>query len=178
MSGCGENTRKFHLYLDSELPAAEALEFERHLMDCRDCQGRYQNLRSVADMVRGAKPLYDVPDSSLAGARALVANHERSRRWHWQLSAAAAVLIVAGAGVLGTVLAHHGASSGFPDFAVQAHDRYASSGMPLAVVSSRPEVVSGWLRQRLAFPLELPQYPAIPGQTKPYRLVGAGVLPF
>ncbi|MCX6620395.1 MAG: zf-HC2 domain-containing protein [Acidobacteria bacterium] len=178
MSGCTENARQVHRYLDGELPDTEALAFEHHLMDRGHCQARYQNLRAVADLVRGAKPLYDVPESSLAGARALVAGHEHARRWNWRLRAAAAILVILGAGGLGSLLARRAAAAHFPEFAVKAHRRYSTADMPLAIVSSRPDLVSAWLRRRVGFPLQLPEYPVIAGASKAYRLVGAGLLPF
>lgn len=175
MSACETYLTDMHLYIDGELPAGRVLEFEKHLMECPECQARYQNLRAVVDVIRGAKPLYDEPEGSLAKARALVERHEMAGTW---MRVAAAVLVALGAGVAAWLLIRPATPARFPEFASESHRRYASSRMRLGIASSRPEVVSAWLQQRVDFPLELPDYPLGPGLQKRYRLVGGGLLQY
>ena len=67
-------------------------------------------------------------------------------------------------------------SGQFAAFAVDTRLRYAQAAMPLDVISQDPAAVSGWLRARLPFHLELPDYPVEAGQRKRYHLAGARLL--
>jgi anti-sigma factor RsiW len=175
MKACAQNRARMHCYLDSELSPAEVLEFEKHLMDCPECHAQYQELRAVSDVVRGARPLYDVPDKSLAKAQALVAADESTRKRRI-IGRAAAGLVAAGACVVVVWVMTYPMASAFPKFASDTHARYVRREMPLGIVSSRPEVVSRWLSSNLGFSLQLPNYPVNGGELKRYRLVGAGIL--
>lgn len=175
MSRCAQIGKRVHAYLDHELPAAEMLEFESHLMDCPACRGSYESVRAVVDVVRGAKPVYDVPEASLAAARSLVQRHARRRVW---LQAAAAVLVGLGLGATLWIGSRPESSDRFSTFAAESHRRYAKGLIPLDVVSSRPEVVSHWLQARLPFAVHLPDYPLEAGQRKQYELVGARLLQY
>jgi anti-sigma factor RsiW len=163
--------RDVHLYVDNELSAAEVLEFERHLLDCSECCARFQQLRAVVDVVRGAQPLYEVPEHSRQGARAAVARCEQPRRRLAAAAACAAMLAVLG------LLWLFGAAAEFTAFAADSHHRYASGMMPLDVASSDPEIVTRWLASRLPFHLQLPNYPEGGGE-KRYHLVGARLLQY
>ncbi len=175
MNPCAEARQKLHLYVDDELPPAEVLELEKHLVECPACSAEYQNVRIVVDTVRGAKPLYDVPESSLETARALVAAHYTAPRWSFRAAAIPAALVL---GALVVFWLWSDRSPQFAAFAADSHLRYARGAMPLDVVSEDPEVVSRWLRTRLPFHLDLPDYPVEPGERKPYRLVGARLLQY
>jgi anti-sigma factor RsiW len=172
---CTEVREKLHLYVDDELPQAEVLELEKHLVECPACSAEYQNVRMVVDTVRGAQPLYDVPESSLEAARALVAAHRTAPRWSLR---AAAVLVALGLGALAAFWLWSDRSGQFAAFAADTHLRYARGAMPLDIASENPDAVSRWLRSRLPFHLDLPDYPVEPGQRKRYRLVGARLLQY
>ncbi|MGJ5816669.1 anti-sigma factor family protein [Paludibaculum fermentans] len=174
MSACEFTRERIHPYLDHELPAAEVLEFESHLMDCSACRASFESVRAVVDVVRGAKPLYEIPESSLASARSLVAGHARRRVW---LQSAALLLIGLGLG-FSLWLGARPASDQFSAFAAEAHLRYAKGQFPLDVLSSQPEAVSRWLQSRLPFAVHLPDYPVGAGQQKKYELVGARLLQY
>lgn len=177
MNGCLEAREKIHLYVDDELPAPEILELERHLVECPACSAEYQNVRAVVDTVRGVKPLYEVPEGSFEAARAILAAAETAPRWRWNWRAAA-ILLAAGAGALAGYWLWADRKPHFAAFAAETHLRYARGAMPLDVASEDPEVVSQWLRARLPFHLDLPDYPAEPGQPKRYRLAGARLLQY
>lgn len=175
MSSCAETRQKIHLYVDDELPAAEILELEKHLVECPTCSAEYQDVRAVVDTVRGAKPLYDVPESSLAAARAILSADRAAPRWNWR---AAAILVAAGLGALAMFWLWPDRGPQFAAFAADTHLRYARGAMPLDVASGNPDVVSRWLRARLPFHVDLPDYPVEPGERKRYRLVGARLLQY
>jgi anti-sigma factor RsiW len=164
-----------HLYIDGELPPAEVLEFEKHLMECPGCRTQYERLRTVVDLIRGAKPLYDAPESSRVKAYSLVRRREATDTW---LRMAAAVLVAAGLGLSAWLLARPVTPAHFPEFAADVHRQYAAARTRLGITSSKPEAVSAWLQSRVDFPLELPDYPVGPGGRKLYGLVGAGLLQY
>jgi len=177
MSPCGESKERIHLYVDNELTPPEALEFERHLVECAACRAEYQRVRAVADVIRGAHPVYDVPEEAAGRARALIERTEQAQQWRW-LAVAASVTLVVALGALGAWGFWHSRTPDFPAFAADIHLRYARSALPLDIVSADPDVLSEWLHTRLPFHVDLPDYPVLPGEEKPYRLVGARLLQF
>jgi anti-sigma factor RsiW len=176
VSHCFEVRGKIHLYVDDELPPPEILELEKHLVECRACNAEYQNVRAVVDTVRGAKPLYEVPEGALAAVQAIVARRQPAAA-RWSLRAAA-VFLALGLGGLAVFWLLPNRSGQFAAFAADTHLRYAKGAMPLDVISEDPAAVSGWLRARLPFHLELPDYPVETGQRKRYHLTGARLLQY
>ena len=166
--------QEIHLYLDNELSAPEVLALEEHLMQCDECRAVYQQLRSVVDVVRGVRPLYEAPARSHEAARAIV---DRRRRLGRRFAGAAAAAVSVAA-ALGLLLAPPSSARAFSDFAADSHLRLEKQTLPLDIVSGEPGVVSGWLAARLPFHLELPNYPQEAGKPKRYRLTGARVLPY
>jgi anti-sigma factor RsiW len=175
MTPCSRlGTHDIQRYLDNELPPAELLEYERHLLECADCRRHYEDLRAVVDVVRGGQPLYDVPERSLRNARAVVARHER-RNSRVSGAVAAAITVVCAVGFL---LVSPSTAGEFSAFAVDSHLRYSKHSMPLDVASSDPEFVSRWLQSRLPFHLQLPNYASGTAEDKRYQLVGARLLQY
>jgi anti-sigma factor RsiW len=177
MNSCDEIRPQIQFYVDDELPPPEVLEVEKHLVDCASCRSEYQRQSTVVDLVRGAKPLYETSERSLRQVKALVNRHEA--RSGWRAPAAAAVLV----GVLSLTALYFlrvrpEQAGEFAAFAADTHLEFARRAVPLDLSSSDPAEVSGWLQTRLPFHLQLPDYPAEPGQPKPYRLAGAKLLLF
>jgi anti-sigma factor RsiW len=173
MRSCLEIRPRLALYVDRELTGAEALEFEVHLSECVDCRREYDELRETVDAVRGASPIYDVPERSYAAVQGMVANWERRQRQRrWVPAVAAAAVLVAAAAAWWVSAGR----SGYEQFAAQTHRNYARSTFPLDVVSSQPQVVSNWLEPRVPFHLKLPNYPE--GGPKRYALAGARLMQY
>jgi len=173
VSACHDVRLMIHLYIDGELSAEEILEFEKHLMECERCRAEYHNTRTVVDSIRGARPLYELPADSLGKAEALIEKHSRERRWWVRLQAVAAALILAVAAGLLLWRSQQTGAGGFAALAAQTHLEYETGRLPLEVVSTDPETISAWLHSHLPFHVDLPDYPVVPGERKPYRLVGA-----
>lgn len=172
MRSCSEIRPRIALYVDREVTGAEALDFEAHLTECAHCRGEYDDLRGTVDAVRGASPLYEVPERSYAAVEGLVADWERrQRRYRWAPAAAAAAVFLAVA--IAWVSA---ALSGYEKFAAQTHRSYARGAFPLDVTSGQPQVVSAWLEPRVPFHVALPNYPE--GGPKRYALVGARLMQY
>ncbi len=172
MMKCSEIRPRISLYVDREVTGAEALDFEAHLIDCTDCRRAYDELRETVDAVRGARPLYEVPERSYSAVQGIVANCERRQKQRrWIPAAAAAAVLVAAA-----MLWLSAGLSGYEKFAAQAHRNYARGAFPLDVASNQPQVVSKWLEPRVPFHLTLPNYPE--GGPKRYALAGARLMQF
>jgi anti-sigma factor RsiW len=173
MMSCAEIQPRIALYVDREVTGAEALEFEAHLTECEECRREYNELRETVDAVRGAKPLYEVPERSYAAIEGMIADWERRqrhRRWVPMLAAAAVLVAV----MTGWWVSAK--RSGYEQFAAQAHRNYARRMFPLDVASSQPQVVSDWLESRVPFHLTLPNYPE--GGLKRYALAGARLMQY
>jgi anti-sigma factor RsiW len=173
MMSCAEVRPRIALYVDREVTGAEALDFEAHLTECTECRRAYDELRGIVDALRGARPLYEVPEQSYRAIEAMVATWERrERRRRWVPAVAAAALLVAAAAAAWV----SNTRSGYEKFAAQAHRNYALGAFPLDIASNQPPVVSGWLASRVPFHLTLPNYPE--GGPKRYALVGARLMQY
>jgi anti-sigma factor RsiW len=173
MMSCSEIRPRIALYVDREVAGAEALEFEAHLTECAECRRAYDELRETVDAVRGACPIYEVPERSYSAIQGMVENWERrqaQRRWV-PAAAAAAVLVAVMTGWWVSA-----GRSGYEQFAAEAHRNYARGTFPLDVTSDQPPVVSDWLKPRVPFHLTLPNYPE--GGPKRYALVGARLMQY
>ncbi|HLQ00399.1 MAG TPA: anti-sigma factor [Candidatus Limnocylindria bacterium] len=62
---CRQTTLLLHGYLDGELDAARAAEFEQHLVQCHDCANQYAAQRSLRTALRGSN-LYAKASPALA----------------------------------------------------------------------------------------------------------------
>lgn len=67
-------------YLDQELSLSEALEFERHLADCEQCQQVYAQHRQVSAQLRQADLRVDTPQELVKRIKAVLP----ARRTFWQ----------------------------------------------------------------------------------------------
>ena len=176
MMDCSQIRPRIELYVDREVTGAEALEFEAHLTECEECRRVHDNLRATVDAVRGASPLYDVPERSYVAVRSIISDWERrQRRRRWMLMAvpaiAAAVLIAVAAAWIST-----GRRSGYQQFAAQVHRDFARGAFPLDIASGQPQVVTNWLEPRVPFHLTLPNYPE--GGPKRYSMAGARLMQY
>jgi anti-sigma factor RsiW len=172
---CIEAGHRTAFYVDHELSGIEALEFEAHLTECRECRLAYEDLRDTVDAVRLAAPLYEIPERSYARVEQLVREHSQRRKW-WLPAIAAAIVLAL---VAGSTFSRRAAMpSQYESFAAEAHLRYARGSFPLDVVSREPQVVSDWLGQRLPFSMKLPNYPAENREQKRYHLVGARLMQY
>ncbi|MEO8656927.1 MAG: zf-HC2 domain-containing protein [Bryobacteraceae bacterium] len=172
MISCSEIRPRIALYIDREVTGAEALELEAHLTQCAECRRVYEDVRGTVDAVRGARPLYDVPDESFAAVQAMVSHWQwRQKQRRWILAAAVAVLLLAVA--LPWISSRR---SAYEEFAAQAHRNFERGTFPLDVASSQPQVVAAWLEPRVPFRLTLPDYPE--GGPKRYALAGARLMQY
>ena len=65
----------------------------------------------------------------------------------------------------------------FAEFAVKAHRQHVQGNLALGVRSDSQQKLNEWLKEKSPFALALPASPAVPGEERPYRLEGAGLVP-
>ncbi len=65
----------------------------------------------------------------------------------------------------------------FGQFAVSVHRQHLQGSLPLDVSADSQQTLNDWFKGRLPFSLALPASAALPGEERPYRLVGAKLVP-
>ena len=65
----------------------------------------------------------------------------------------------------------------FAEFAVKAHRQHVQGNLALGVRLDSQQKLNEWLKEKSPFALALPASPAVPGEERPYRLEGAGLVP-
>jgi mycothiol system anti-sigma-R factor len=147
-----------HGYLDGELDATGAADFERHLESCRECTsalGAEESLRSSLQR----SGLYENAPVALrkkirAGLDAATASSATTRitAWRW-LAVAAAVLIIASVSWFAVPRFQNSAASAPFTAAeiIDAHVRSLQPGHLTDVVSTDQHTVKPWFDGKLAF---------------------------
>jgi anti-sigma factor RsiW len=175
MKNCSEIRPHIALYVDGKLSGVEALDFEAHLTDCAGCRREHDELRWTVDALRGANPLYEIPEQSYAAVENIVTHWQRRRTRRWW--AMVSIPAIAAAVLIALLLTRFAATrSGYEEFAAETHRAFARGDFPLDVASGQPQVVSNWLEPRVPFHLTLPNYPE--GGLKRYALAGARLMQF
>jgi mycothiol system anti-sigma-R factor len=145
-----------HGYLDGELDAARAAEFEHHLESCAACLAAFEAQESLRSSLHRAR-LYESAPASLRGKidAALAADSPKPYRWFvfpqvWL--AAAAVLLIAFLGwPYASTLRAPGGEAVFAAEVVDAHLRSLQPGHLTDVVSTDQHTVKPWFDGKLDF---------------------------
>jgi mycothiol system anti-sigma-R factor len=156
--GCDFTRTVLHGYLDGELDAAGAAEFEHHLESCRECTtalGAEESLRSSLQR----SGLYENAPVSLrkkirAGLDAATGSSTAIRfpAWRW-LAVAAAILIVASVSWFAWPRVQNRAAAAPFSAAeiIDAHVRSLQPGHLTDVASTDQHTVKPWFNGKLAF---------------------------
>jgi anti-sigma factor RsiW len=178
------------LLIDDELKGQEREDLICHLKDCASCQEEVEEAKAFSKRVRDARPQVEAPPALRAKILSRMSNptsqatssplvQKRSAvRTHWRPLAAAAMFLVAVAGVLSISYLRREARAGnFVDAAVAEHRR-AGDGRPLDVQSSSPDVVAAWFAQRVSFPFRMPNAGIAADDRAKYTLAGGRLVKF
>jgi mycothiol system anti-sigma-R factor len=154
---CDFSTTLLHGYLDGELDAMRAAEFERHLETCRDCTATLGAAESLRSSLQRAQ-LYETAPAGLRKKirselkiTAAGASSSPVAAWRW-LAAAAAILLVTG--VAWFALPHFGSTGPESVTAaevIDAHIRSLQAGHLTDVASTDQHTVKPWFDGKLDF---------------------------
>jgi len=149
-----------HGYVDGELDAARAADFERHLLSCPECVASLEAQETLRSSIQRAG-LYERAPATLrrtldaalgvAPMPAVRVITERSASWRW-LAIAATILLVGGLGWrLIPGLYNSSAETAYASAIVDAHLRSLQPGHLEDVVSTDQHTVKPWFDGRLDF---------------------------
>jgi mycothiol system anti-sigma-R factor len=154
---CELTTSVLHGYLDGELDAARAADFERHLASCEHCVAALEAQESLRASIQSAG-LYERAPASLrqklraelgAPARSSVVPIHRAASWRWLAVAAAFLFVV----FLGWRLPslRRGGETALASAIVDAHLRSLQPGHLEDVISTDQHTVKPWFDGKLDF---------------------------
>ena len=153
---CNEQRERLQAYLDGELDAMAAAEFERHLQSCSGCATALTADRALRDALAKAQ-LYERTPASLARAvqsqfaPPVTSAAHATMNWKW-LALAAMLLFAISSGLLAVNLWHPGgAGSNIAVAAVDAHLRSLQQGHLADVESTDQHTVKPWFDGRVDF---------------------------
>lgn len=156
--GCDLSRSVLHGYLDGELDAARAAEFERHLETCRECAGALESqetlrasLQRIGLYERAPAPLQQKIRASLDAATiAVIAPRRFPLRW---VLAAAAILLVAAVSwyALPRFLGGPNLATVTAAELVDAHVRSLQPGHLTDVTSTDQHTVKPWFDGKIDF---------------------------
>jgi anti-sigma factor RsiW len=200
MDACGDYTVDLMLYMDDELDGEKLMGFLAHLKICAHCQASLEEQLALSATLHRVRPLYSAPPELRARVKAGLARPEaRSAPGRiYQRVARTLKLALPHAGrlvprwkilvpaVLGMMLCFVLVSSEVRDVraseyvnaAVSAHRDYLDGHLSLQIRTDSPAAVTGWLAQKVAFPLQLPDSQRQPDGKPAYRLLGATLVDY
>jgi len=153
---CELSRTVLHGYIDGELDAARAAEFERHLASCRDCTAALDAQEALRSFISRAKLRERAPASLLQRINAELglprteARASSRRAWLWLATAAAAAVVL-----LSVWMAWRPGRSAGEDVlaaaAVDAHLRSLQPGHLTDVASTDQHTVKPWFDGKLDF---------------------------
>jgi len=171
---CEKAESLLHGYLDGELDAVRAVEFERHAQDCPVCTRELDAQQALRARLRDADLYAPAPPSLHRTIRARLepppdegaASAPRRGRWRW-LAAAAAVTLLATAPWL-VLRDMRGAAEGtLAAAALDAHLRSLQLGHLTDVVSTDAHTVKPWFEGKLSY-----SPPVVDLATEGFPLIG------
>ncbi len=154
---CEQTHTVLHGYLDSELDAVRAAEFERHLENCAECVAALELQESFRSTIKRAKLYAEVPDG--VRRRVLDVIHPvpavpivRDRTsWRWLAAAASILLLAYAAWRVLPALRSADTESIVAAQSIDAHLRSLQPGHLADVVSTDQHTVKPWFSGKLDF---------------------------
>jgi anti-sigma factor (TIGR02949 family) len=168
---CNYLDDRLHGYLDNELDAAGAADFERHLQTCAQCSRALETERALREDLNTAQ-LYERAPARLRHALRQVRKMETSKSaetvtWKW-LAIATLFLLAATSGLLAwNRLRTRDSAPAFAVAAVDAHLRSLQPGHLADVESSDQHTVKPWFDGRIDFAPKVADF-----SSEGFRLLG------
>jgi len=152
---CREEFERLHAYLDGELDAASAADFERHLQSCDDCAATVMSERALRASLERAQLYERAPATLRRALRSQIAPPGNATaaamNWKW-LAIAAMLLFAICSGFLAVNLWRtRGAGPDLAVAAVDAHLRSLQQGHLADVESTDQHTVKPWFNGRVDF---------------------------
>lgn len=156
---CELSKAMLHGYLDNELDAARAADFERHLENCRDCTNELGVEESVRASLQSSGLYERAPNGLKERVRTEVkmltkveTKEASPSAWRW-LAVAAAILLVAGMFwmAMPSFVPKTGGSSVAAVEMIDAHIRSLQPGHLVDVASTDQHTVKPWFDGKLDF---------------------------
>jgi hypothetical protein len=178
------------LFIDDEQKGKEREALICHLKGCASCREELEEAKVFSARLRGARPKIEAPPALREKILSRMSNptpqatsdtlvqKNSAVRTHWRPLAAAAMFLIALAGVLSISYLRREARAGsFVDAAVAEHSG-AGDGRSLDVQSSSPDVVGAWFAQRVSFPFRMPNAGIAADNRARYTLAGGRLVKF
>ena len=172
---CENSQTLLHGYLDGELDAIRAKEFEQHLEKCSQCIGQLEEQEQLRAALQGAKLYERAPDSLTRKFKRHVAAEEAEGDWSWMsilqwVGASAAIVLllaISYLGVQGYLAARgNGVEQAALTEVIDAHVRSLQPGHLTDVVSTDQHTVKPWFAGHADVSPPTPDFPQ-----EDYRLI-------
>jgi len=154
---CDYTRTALHGYLDGELDATRAAEFERHLENCRECENSLASAEALRSSLQRSN-LYEGAPSSLrkkirTGLDAATApKTHRIPVWRWLAVAASILIVTAVSWYVWPRIENSASSAPFTAAElIDAHVRSLQPGHLTDVASTDQHTVKPWFDGKLAF---------------------------
>jgi len=158
---CKQTCEFLDAYVDRELDAASAFEFDRHLAECASCRKTLDQYRQLHDRVREQLPYFQTPADLEQRLRDQInvlddehvppARKAASSRWPAWAALAAAALVLFAAGFLFQMSERPRASQLLANDVVASHIRSLLANHLVDVPSSDQHTVKPWFTGKVDF---------------------------
>jgi anti-sigma factor RsiW len=208
MAICADYSAMIQLHLDHELTGSDEQEFVAHLENCESCKRELEELKTLSQRIRQARPQVSAPASLRKRILEQAAHRDREKedqekeeapqntrnaplqlrkaagKWRFSklswlpMAIAAMVFLAAGASLSIPHLRGQANAESFIDTAITAHRSLTNASMPLDVRSDSSKAVAAWFTARVPFPFRMPNAGMASDDTAKYVLTGGRLMTF